>query len=130
MKGRNLVGCVAALILCIGASGRAIGPSDVADAVMNGDAATLRALLRKKSDVNAPQVDGTTALHWAVYRDDLEAANLLIASGASSKAVTREGVTPLAMASLYGSVPMVERLLKAGADARARGPNGDRKSVV
>ena len=29
------------------------------------------------------------------------------------------------MASLYGSVPMVERLLKAGADAKERGPNGE-----
>jgi ankyrin repeat protein len=125
MKGRTLVGCVAVLVLCISASGRAIGPSDVADAVMHGDAAALRALLQKKSDVNAPQVDGTTALHWAVYRDNLNAADLLIASGASVKAATREGVTPLAMASLYGSVPMVERLLKAGADARERGPNGE-----
>ena len=29
------------------------------------------------------------------------------------------------MATLYGSVPMVERLLKAGADAKERGPNGE-----
>jgi len=125
MKGRTIGGCVAVLVLCNGLVGRATGPSDVADAVMNGEAAALRTLLQKKSDVNAPQVDGTTALHWAVYRDDLAAADLLLTSGANVKAATREGVTPLAMASLYGSVPMVERLLKAGADARERGPNGE-----
>ena len=125
MKGRTIGGCVVVLVLCTGLVGRAIGPSDVADAVMNGDAGTLRTLLQKKSDVNAPQADGTTALHWAVYRDDLTAADLLLTSGANVKAATREGVTPLAMASLYGSVPMVERLLKAGADARERGPNGE-----
>ena len=44
--------------------------SDVADAVMRGDAATVRALLGQKADVNATQADGATALHWAVYRAD------------------------------------------------------------
>ena len=37
------------------------------------------------------------------------------------KAANREGVTPLAMASLYGNVSMIEQLLKAGADAKERG---------
>ena len=41
--------------------------------------------------MNAPQVDGATALHWAVYRDDLEAADLLLHAGAKSKAANREG---------------------------------------
>jgi len=116
---------LAVLLLSIGVTTDAAAQSDVADAMMRGDAASVRTLLQKKSNVNASQVDGTTALHWAVYRGDLEAANLLISSGANVKAATREGVTPLAMASLYGSVPMVERLLKAGADAKERGPNGE-----
>jgi uncharacterized protein len=125
MNGRTRVGWVAALLFCISAATDAAAQGVVADAVMNGDAATLRVLLQKKSDVNGPQVDGSTALHWAVYRDDLDAADLLIRAGANVRAATREGVTPLAMASLYGSVPMVERLLKAGADAKERGPNGE-----
>ncbi|MSO83469.1 MAG: ankyrin repeat domain-containing protein [Acidobacteria bacterium] len=123
-RSRGLRG-LAALLLCIGLATDAAAQSEVADAVMKGDAATLRALLQKKSDVNASQVDGTTALHWAVYRDDLASATLLIASGANVKAATREGVSPLAMATLYGSVPMVESLLKAGADPKERGPNGE-----
>ena len=77
----------------------AAAQTPVADAVMNRDAAGLRALLQKKADVNATQVDGSTALHWAVYHDNLQAADLLIAAGANVKAVTREGVTPLAMAT-------------------------------
>ena len=85
----------------------------------------LRTLLQQKADVNAPQIDGATALHWAVYRDDLEMADLLIRAGANVKAVNREGVTPLAMASLYGNAPMISRLLKAGAEAATKlGPNG------
>ena len=30
--------------------------------------------LQKKVDVNATEADGTTALHWAVYRGDVETA--------------------------------------------------------
>jgi len=51
--------------------------SDVADAVMHGKKDVLRTLLNQKVDVNVPQVDGTTALHWAVRADDLESADLL-----------------------------------------------------
>jgi ankyrin repeat protein len=103
----------------------AAAQSEVADAVKRGDLAAVRALIQKKVDVNAREVDGSTALHWAVHRDDLEAADLLIGAGANVGMATREEVTPLAMACLQGSLPMVERLLKAGADPRERGPNGE-----
>jgi ankyrin repeat protein len=119
---RIILACATVLVVPGIAAARA---SDVADAVMRGDTAALRALLQKKTDVNAPQVDGSTALHWAVYRGDLEAADLLIAAGANPRAATREEMTPLAMACLDGSMPMVERLLKAGADPQERGPNGE-----
>jgi ankyrin repeat protein len=54
----------------------------VADAAMRGDLQALRAAIARKADVNAPQPDGSTALHWAVERDDLQAADLLIKAGA------------------------------------------------
>ena len=60
-----------------------------------------------------------------VYRDDVEAADLLLRAGANVDAANREGVTPIAMASVYGSAPIIDRLLKAGADAKQRGPNGE-----
>jgi hypothetical protein len=41
------------------------------------------------------------------------------------KAVNSEGVTPLSMAALYGNAAMIDRLVKAGADAKQRGPNGE-----
>src|SRR5688500_670396 len=65
------------------------------DAVKNGDKATGRALLKQRVDVNTAEADGTTALHWAVYIDDLETAELLIRSGANVKVTSRLGVTPL-----------------------------------
>jgi ankyrin repeat protein len=120
----RFVACVGVLVLCVTALGRGAGKSDVADAAMKGDRTTLRALLQQKADVSAPQIDGATALHWAVYRGDVEMADLLIRAGANLKAVNREGVTPLAMASLYGHARMISRLLKAGAEAAEVGPNG------
>jgi ankyrin repeat protein len=124
LQWRRIVGgCAAALLL--GAAGlRGAGRSDVADAVMKRDRTAVRTLLQQKADVNAAQVDGATALHWAVYHDDVDTADLLIRSGANVNAVNREGVTPLAMASLYGDALMVDKLLKAGTDAKQRGPNG------
>ena len=39
---------------------------------MKRDRAAVAALIAQKADVNAPQVDGATALHWAVCYDDVE----------------------------------------------------------
>jgi ankyrin len=121
---RRLVASVAVLVLCVTAWGWSAGKSDVADAAMKGDRAAVRALLAQKADVNAPQVDGATALHWAMYRDDAEMADVLIRAGANVKAANRDGVTPLAMAALYGKPTMILKLLKAGADAKEVGTNG------
>jgi ankyrin repeat protein len=122
---RVTLACAAALVVYVNALAGAASRSEVADAVMKGDAAALRTLLQQKADVNAPQIDGATALHWAVYRDDLAGAGLLIAAGAKVDAANREGFTPLAMASLYGNAPMIEKLLKAGAGAKQRLGNGE-----
>jgi ankyrin repeat protein len=104
----------------VGAAG-----SELADAVMNGDAAAVRTLLQQKADVNGMQPDGATALHWSVYRDDLQTADLLIAAGANVTIANRAGVTPLALAARYGNAPMIERLLAAGANANEEGPSGE-----
>jgi ankyrin repeat protein len=101
------------------------GKSDIADAAQKGDRAAVQKLIQQKADVNAGQVDGATALHWAVYRQDLELADLLIRAGANVKAVNRTNVTPLEMAAQYGDAALLDRLIKAGADPKHRGPNGE-----
>ena len=121
---RRVMACAAALVVAVTIFARGAGKSDVADAAMKGDKAAVRALLLQKADVNAPQVDGATALHWAIYRDDPELVDVLVRGGANVKAVNRDGVTPLAMASLYGKPAIILKLLKAGADAAEVGPNG------
>jgi len=99
-------------------------PSDVADAAMRGDAAAVRALIAKKADVNAPQGDGATALHWAVFKGDREMATVLMRAGASPKAANREGVTPLWLASVNGDETMIRALIEGGADANESLPLG------
>jgi ankyrin repeat protein len=124
MRVRAFAGAV--LLAIVSAStASAATKSPVADAAMNGDHAAVQKLLAQKADVNAPQVDGGTALHWAVYRDDLALTDLLLRAKANVKTANRVGMTPLAMAALYGSPAMIDRLLKAGADAKELGPNGE-----
>ena len=120
---RTLGSCLVVLVL----SGASLGAakSDVADAVMRGDAAAVRALLSQKADVNAPQADGATALHWAVYREDLATTDLLIQAGADVKVSNREGATPLSLACLNGNSALIASLLKAGADPNEHMPNGE-----
>jgi len=95
---------------------RAADRVSLIDAVRNADTDALRALLKQRVDVNAAAADGTTALHWASYRDDLESADLLIRAGANVNAANDLGATPLWDASLNGSAAMVGRLLQAGAN--------------
>jgi len=103
-------------VLLLGASVSRAASADVADAAMRGDREAVRAAIARRADVNLPQVDGTTALHWAVDRDDVEMADLLLRAGARVTERTREGVMPLQLAAINGSASMIDRLLKAGAD--------------
>src|SRR5438876_6547268 len=72
-----------------------------------------------------PEPDGTTALHWAAQRNDLNAADKLIRAGANVKAANRYGITPLQVAATNGSAPMIEKLLAAGADPNTATPEGE-----
>jgi uncharacterized protein len=89
------------------------------DAAAQPDLDAVRGLIAQHVDVNAPQADGTTALHWAAHWDDQAMADLLIRAGATAKTRNAYGATPLSEACTNSDAVMIDKLLKAGAD-----PNG------
>jgi ankyrin repeat protein len=96
--------------------------SRLAEAASRRDAGVLRTLLSQKVDVNAPDAQGTPALHWAVRVDDLDLVRLLLAAGADAKLANRYGVTPLTLGVTNGNAAIIRVLLDAGADANAVDP--------
>ena len=108
------------LLSTVGVGTAAASESLVAAAKV-GDARAVRALLAEQVvDVDAPEADGTTALHWAVHRDDLETVELLIRAGADVSVTNDYDVTPLSLACSNGNADVVEKLLNAGANPEAR----------
>ncbi len=97
----------------------------LADAAEQRDAAGIQRLLARGVDVNAAQIDGMTALHWAAHYDDLATVETLLKAGAKAGAGNRYEVTPLHAACLNGNGPMTEALLKSGADPNAKLPEGE-----
>lgn len=89
------------------------------DAAKNADWEAVQVLLEQGADVNGATPDGTTALHWASYWDDVVGAELLIREGADPGLANDLGATPLWNAALNGSSTMVRSLLEAGADPDA-----------
>jgi ankyrin repeat protein len=90
-----------AWVAALGAAGDGARP--VLAAAKSGDRAALRSLLKQRADVNEPEADGMTALHWVVQADDAESAELLIRAGANVKATNRLGIGPLSLAALMAA---------------------------
>ena len=108
------------MLVCMGLAIATVVPAGAAtpllDAVRAKNMERARTLVQQGADVNAPEADGATALHWAAHWDDVELADLLLAAGARVDAANDYNVVPLVLAATNGSVAMVDRLLAAGAD--------------
>ncbi len=65
--------CLAVIVSHVGLS----ADLRLIQAVKAQDEASVRALLKQHVDVNAPQGDGTAALHWAANLDNRAIADLL-----------------------------------------------------
>ena len=122
-SGRPVAAWLAALLL----AGTVAGAADarLTEAVRNRDYAAVRSLLKAGADVNLPEGDGATPLHWAVRWDDARAVDLLLGAGADAGAANDYGVTPLSLACINRNAAMVETLLVAGADPDAATSMGE-----
>src|SRR5882672_9737840 len=118
---RGIGACV--LLVVVMSTIRLVAGADsrVIDAARRQDPAQVRALLQQRVDVNVPQADGATALHWAAHWSDVDTADLLLRAGANPNALNELGVTPLSLACTNASAAMVQRLLEAGANPNATG---------
>jgi ankyrin repeat protein len=124
----NMRRTFAAVVMAALLAPAAWAEADLANAVKNGDRASALALLEQKVDINATESDGTTALHWAVYRNDEEMVDRLLKAGANVNALNEYGSAPLTEAAVTGNVKVIEKLLKAGADPEAT--NADSQTAL
>jgi ankyrin len=105
-----------------------VAASPLLDAVKAGDRVAALVLIERRADVNAPEADGTTALHWAVHNGDVELVDRLIRAGADARAKNEYGATPMSEAAILGNAAILEALLKAGADVES--PNADGQTAL
>ncbi len=123
--GRATAAWAAVFVLVTLVGAGAASDARLADAVEKQDRAAARGLLKQRVDVNAPQPDGMTALHWAVHHEDAELVDELLRAGAKAQSANRYGLTPLSLACTNGHAAIVERLVRAGADVNGALPGGE-----
>ena len=104
--------------------------ADLPDAAEKQDWPRTDSLLASKSDANAVQADGTTALHWAAYHESDALVAKLLAAGAKADATNRYGITPLLLACQNGNEEIVNALLAAGANANATQRGGETALMI
>lgn len=122
----SLVAGLAALCL----AGPALADPALQQAAETGDVAALQRVLQQGVAADTPLADGSTALHWAVLREQPESVGQLLEAGAAVDARNRNGVAPLHLAALNGSAALTALLLAAGADVNATLPGGESVLMV
>ena len=118
-----------AFVACLVATGSRAAENLIAAAQKN-QATVALAAIEDGVDVNGKAPDGTTALHWAVYNDNLTLVQRLVQAGADVSAVNEFGSTPLAEAATVGNAAVIEALLDAGAAVDAQGADGQTALMV
>ena len=118
---RRVPASVWVLVLCAAwVAESAASDRRLVETAKQGDAEAVARLLQQGADVDTPQGDGATALHWAAHWNDALMLDRLIASGATVDAANDLGATPLWVACAGRNTAAVLRLLEAGADTDAR----------
>jgi ankyrin repeat protein len=82
-------------------------------------------LLVRGADINTPDLNGNTPLHWAVIMGQSNIVKQLVDTMADLNVKGVGGKSPLHLAVQQGFVPIAELLLKAGADPNAKADNGE-----
>ena len=107
-------------------------PPALVAAARDRDAKAVTTLLtaKPKIDVNQRSADGTSALHWAVYNDDLGLVERLIKAGADVNASNDYQSTPLTEAAVIGNSAVLRKLVTAGANVEAHNADGQTALMI
>src|SRR5713101_6966448 len=114
-----------AVIFCLAAASTAAAVDDTLAGLIqagNRDAALKK--IAAGADVNAAQGDGTTPLHWAVYKIDADLARALLERKAKPDVINNYGSSPLAEAVKVANARLVEMLLDAGSNVEVPNQEG------
>ena len=88
----------------------------ISDVRSNNIEGALSILSDVRNDVNLRMSDGTTALHWAVYNNNLDLVEELIDAGADVNARNDYGSTPMSEAGVTANIDIMRALINSGAD--------------
>ncbi len=91
-----------------------------------GDTATVDYLISKGANANETDDDKISLLAWAAISNRADTIRALLARGAQVNAVDNFGMTPLLYAASidFGDTEVLEKLIAAGADLKARNKQG------
>jgi uncharacterized protein len=103
---------------------RAAAAQALINAAKHRDSARALALINEGADVNATEVDGTTALMWAAYYGDADVVAALLSAGADATPHNDYGVSALSEAAIAADTAVIRLLLEAGADPDSPTPEG------
>jgi uncharacterized protein len=117
-----------AAVLLLTATQSALAVDALPDLVNAGKREAAIALINDGTDVNQLAVDGTTALHWAVYKQDLALVEMLLDEEADPNRRNDYGATPMTVAAEHGDFAIMQALVKAGGDIES--PNSEGQTLL
>ncbi len=89
---------------------------DLYYAIAQGEADVVNQLLSRNRGLVHGDEENPPPLHWAVFHDQIDVADLLLAKGASiTQTDADRGATPLEYAAVYGRKEAIRLLLANGA---------------
>src|SRR6201986_2421516 len=113
-----------AVLFCLAPVSTAAAAHALAGLIQAGHRDAALAKIAAGADVSAAQGDGTTPLHWAVYKIDVDLARALLERGAKADVTNSYGSSPLAEAVKVGNARLVGMLLDAGSNVEVPNQEG------
>jgi len=90
--------------------------TNLMNAAQNCDIQAIEALAKEDVDIDKPDNNGRTLLHWAALHNDPDAITALLERGANIEAKDIQDWTPLYLATYYNYCKAIQTLIENGAN--------------